>query len=171
MRRTNLLPDFGFHWNGTLEHLHHLERQKRRFYVSSIAVQEHFWDESPNALCNAYCEPAYSFGDKQASGHALLRDLGPKIPFMGPSWGTRNADLCQQHGLSALAKRWEKAPGLMKNKVMPRNQVFSGFCCCGVTLPQLTMHSCFALTNFSLRSFLVKKCYNRTFWCQRGPIN
>jgi hypothetical protein len=63
MRHTNLLPDFCFHWNGTLEHLHHLERQKRRFYVSSIAVQEHFWDESPNALCNGYCEPAYSFGD------------------------------------------------------------------------------------------------------------
>jgi hypothetical protein len=84
MRHTNLLPDFCFHWNGTLEHLHHLERQKRRFYVSSIAVQEHFWDESPNALCNAYGEPAYSFGDKQAS---FTSGPGPKNAVHGPILG------------------------------------------------------------------------------------
>jgi L-rhamnose isomerase len=39
--------------------LERLERQKRRYYVSSIAVQEHFWNDPRNALWNAYCEPTY----------------------------------------------------------------------------------------------------------------
>jgi hypothetical protein len=43
---------------GTLGTVGTVGTSKRRFYVSSIAVQKHFWNELLNALWNAYCEHA-----------------------------------------------------------------------------------------------------------------